>query len=420
MDRLSALKSIAAEAGRGELSFPTSVNATLKLQRALGEPDFHIDDAARLVQAEPLLAAQTFAATTMAGLLVGFARGQPAVAAAEQDFGAARAQLRISADVPTAEAHWMAAADRLSAANAAHLGTTASHAFWGGRVGAGGAAVAAGLMAIDDSRAWREENLPAAVNAPLNTVTEAAHVAMNGPAPVFPVGAAVHSAVAGGLEPFIGATPARYAALLPAGAADIAATAMTGGIYGGYNAVAAAGNVLAAGREDPSVREARFAEAADYKYWENQAYEWAAARGDQNFTLGDAQRTASDMAAALSQPAGAGIAVFTPDGRSFERIDPEYAAARDSLVASGVYSLEDLSSYSPSELTDREHAPPSPTYELAMADPSYSPPEIGARPNDYVTPAPIEDSPNAADVPVVEAAPSAAGSPPVEEPPAEI
>ena len=61
MDRLSALKSIAAEAGRGELSFPTNVNATLKLQRALGEPDCHIEDAARLVQAEPLLAARTVA-----------------------------------------------------------------------------------------------------------------------------------------------------------------------------------------------------------------------------------------------------------------------------------------------------------------------------------------------------------------------
>lgn len=61
MDRLSALKSIAAESGRGELSFPTSVNATLTLQRALGEPDFHIDEAARLVQAEPLLAARTVA-----------------------------------------------------------------------------------------------------------------------------------------------------------------------------------------------------------------------------------------------------------------------------------------------------------------------------------------------------------------------
>ncbi|MEH6437195.1 HDOD domain-containing protein [Massilia sp. DD77] len=61
MDRLTALKTIAAEAGRGELSFPTKVDATLKLQRALGEPDCHIEDAARLVQAEPLLAARTVA-----------------------------------------------------------------------------------------------------------------------------------------------------------------------------------------------------------------------------------------------------------------------------------------------------------------------------------------------------------------------
>ncbi|NNG25666.1 HDOD domain-containing protein [Telluria aromaticivorans] len=61
MDRLSALKSIAAQASRGDLSFPTNVDATLKLQRALNEPDCHTDMAARLVQAEPLLAARTVA-----------------------------------------------------------------------------------------------------------------------------------------------------------------------------------------------------------------------------------------------------------------------------------------------------------------------------------------------------------------------
>ena len=61
MDRLSALKSIATQASRGELSFPTNVDATLKLQRALNEPDCHTDMAARLVQAEPLLAARTVA-----------------------------------------------------------------------------------------------------------------------------------------------------------------------------------------------------------------------------------------------------------------------------------------------------------------------------------------------------------------------
>ncbi|HBF51595.1 MAG TPA: histidine kinase [Massilia sp.] len=61
MDRLDALKSIAAQAIRGELSFPTNVDATLKLQRALNDPDCHADIAARLVQAEPLLAARTVA-----------------------------------------------------------------------------------------------------------------------------------------------------------------------------------------------------------------------------------------------------------------------------------------------------------------------------------------------------------------------
>ncbi len=61
MDRLDALKSIAAQAIRGELSFPTNVDATLKLQRALNDPDCHADLAARLVQAEPLLAARTVA-----------------------------------------------------------------------------------------------------------------------------------------------------------------------------------------------------------------------------------------------------------------------------------------------------------------------------------------------------------------------
>jgi hypothetical protein len=59
MDRLDAFKSIAAQAGRGELTFPTHVDATLKLQRALSDPDCHVEEAARLVQAEPLLAART-------------------------------------------------------------------------------------------------------------------------------------------------------------------------------------------------------------------------------------------------------------------------------------------------------------------------------------------------------------------------
>jgi len=61
MDRLHALQNIAAQAIRGELSFPTNVDATLRLQQALNDPECHADDAARLVQAEPLLAARTVA-----------------------------------------------------------------------------------------------------------------------------------------------------------------------------------------------------------------------------------------------------------------------------------------------------------------------------------------------------------------------
>ncbi|PWF45012.1 HDOD domain-containing protein [Massilia glaciei] len=61
MNRLEAFKSIAAQAGRGELTFPTNVDATLKLQKALNDPDCHAEAAARLVQAEPLLAARTVA-----------------------------------------------------------------------------------------------------------------------------------------------------------------------------------------------------------------------------------------------------------------------------------------------------------------------------------------------------------------------
>lgn len=61
MNRLEAFKSIAAQAGRGELTFPTNVDATLKLQKALNDADCHVDAAGRLVQAEPLLAARAVA-----------------------------------------------------------------------------------------------------------------------------------------------------------------------------------------------------------------------------------------------------------------------------------------------------------------------------------------------------------------------
>ncbi len=61
MDRLDAFRSIAEQASRGDLVFPTNVNASLKIQQALNDPDCHMELAAKLVMAEPLLAARTVA-----------------------------------------------------------------------------------------------------------------------------------------------------------------------------------------------------------------------------------------------------------------------------------------------------------------------------------------------------------------------
>ncbi len=61
MDRLDAFRQIAAQAGRGELTFPTNVHASRKLQQALDDPDCHAEAAIRLIQADPLLAARTVA-----------------------------------------------------------------------------------------------------------------------------------------------------------------------------------------------------------------------------------------------------------------------------------------------------------------------------------------------------------------------
>jgi hypothetical protein len=61
MNRLEAFRNIAAQAGRGELVFPTNVNASIKLQQALNDPNCHMEAAAKLVMAEPLLSARTVA-----------------------------------------------------------------------------------------------------------------------------------------------------------------------------------------------------------------------------------------------------------------------------------------------------------------------------------------------------------------------
>ena len=61
MNKLEAFGYIAAQAARGDISFPTSVNAVLRLQLALDDPDCHVDEAIRLVLSEPQLAARTVA-----------------------------------------------------------------------------------------------------------------------------------------------------------------------------------------------------------------------------------------------------------------------------------------------------------------------------------------------------------------------
>ncbi len=61
MDRREAFERIAADASRGELSFPTSAGAALQIRRILDDPDCHIDEAARLIRAEPLLSARVVA-----------------------------------------------------------------------------------------------------------------------------------------------------------------------------------------------------------------------------------------------------------------------------------------------------------------------------------------------------------------------
>jgi len=61
VNRIQAYGTIAAQAARGEISFPTSVNAVLRLQQALDDPECHVEEAIRLVLGEPQLAARTVA-----------------------------------------------------------------------------------------------------------------------------------------------------------------------------------------------------------------------------------------------------------------------------------------------------------------------------------------------------------------------
>ena len=61
MDRLEAFRSIAAQASRGEISFSTNINATLKVKAMLDDPNAHLATATKLVLADPLFSARAVA-----------------------------------------------------------------------------------------------------------------------------------------------------------------------------------------------------------------------------------------------------------------------------------------------------------------------------------------------------------------------
>jgi HD-like signal output (HDOD) protein len=61
MDRSEALNYIIEQTLRGDLVFPTNVNASLQIHQALDEPDCCMESAANLVVTEPLLAARLVA-----------------------------------------------------------------------------------------------------------------------------------------------------------------------------------------------------------------------------------------------------------------------------------------------------------------------------------------------------------------------
>lgn len=61
MSRVAAFKSMAEQAGRGELIFPTNLAASLKIQKAVNDPDCSLETASKLILSEPVLAARVVA-----------------------------------------------------------------------------------------------------------------------------------------------------------------------------------------------------------------------------------------------------------------------------------------------------------------------------------------------------------------------
>ena len=61
MDKQDIFRTLAADVAQGELAFPTSARIVMKVMKALDDPECQLDTAAKLVQAEPLLAARVVA-----------------------------------------------------------------------------------------------------------------------------------------------------------------------------------------------------------------------------------------------------------------------------------------------------------------------------------------------------------------------
>lgn len=68
MDKPAIYSQLAADVARGELAFPTSAQVALKLRHTLSDPDVPLEKVAKLVQAEPLLAARVVAMANSAAL----------------------------------------------------------------------------------------------------------------------------------------------------------------------------------------------------------------------------------------------------------------------------------------------------------------------------------------------------------------
>ena len=66
MNRIEALKTICDQAQQGELTFPTGLDISLKILRALDDPECHIDLVAQLILGEPLLSARIVAVANSA------------------------------------------------------------------------------------------------------------------------------------------------------------------------------------------------------------------------------------------------------------------------------------------------------------------------------------------------------------------